>query len=282
MEKKIQNKFDSDTRFDKPFIELTDRVKETGEVPLEYIDFDYIPTLRCNLFCKHCRQYEVRKNREWTEIRDEMSLEQLKEAWDKIDVKGKIVKINGGEPFVKKEIWQIFDYFRERGVYNIVATNSFIFSNPENIARIKRYSFVEITTSFDGLGEHHDRVRGSKGLFNTMIGFAKEMSVEHKVLLESCIQKDNIHDLPKMLELKTDLGIYKIRFQLPVFTTKNEIDEINNLLDEELQYEAQTKETPEYDFTYKELMESYNKMIETGIDFDMHPKYFDIDHEACF
>ena len=77
-EKMGRRNFDSDTRFQKPFIELTDRIKETGEVPLEYTDFDYLPTLRCNLRCKHCRQIEVRDNKQWTEISGEMNMDQIK------------------------------------------------------------------------------------------------------------------------------------------------------------------------------------------------------------
>ena len=163
----MAERFDSDVRFQKPFIELTDRVLETGEVPLEHTDWDYLPTLRCNMGCKHCRQAVVREDHEWTEIADEMTMDQIRAAWDPIDVEGRIVKINGGEPFVKKEMWEILEYFKERGAYNVIATNSAVFRNPANTERLRELGLVEITTSFDGIGENHDIVRGRPGLFDT-------------------------------------------------------------------------------------------------------------------
>lgn len=274
-------KFDSDIRFKKPFIELTDQIKKTGEVPLEYTDFDYLPTLRCNMRCKHCRQAEVRENKDWQEMADEMNMEQIKKAWDKIPVKGLIIKINGGEPFVKKEMWGIFEYFKERGAYNIVATNAFVFSRPENIERLRKLGLVEITASFDGLEEHHDAVRRRPGLFKIMINFVKDIARDHKVLLECCLQADNIRDLLEMLKLKKDLGVYKIRFQLPVFTTKKETEEASKLMGEKISYEAQTMPTPRYDFSFEDLMQSYKKMQELDIEFDMHPQFFDVDPKAC-
>jgi len=279
------NKFDSDSRFKKDFVELTNKIRDTGVVDLENVDFDYLPTLRCNLRCKHCRQVEVRRNKEWKEIRDEMSIGQIKDMWDRIDIKGIIVKINGGEPFVKKEIFKILDYFKSRGTYNIIATNGAFFTKQSRIEKLKTYGLVEITTSLDGVGETHDKVRGFKNLFNIMANFIKEMAKEHKVLIECCLQKDNIGQLAELLKLKKDLGVYKIRFQLPVFTTKKEIQESSKALGEQLNYEAQIMEEPSYDFEYDDFMENYQIIKESGEVFDMHPKFLADDPEMpwlCF
>jgi len=267
-------KFDSDARFTKPFIELTDQIKKDGSVPLEMTDFDYLPTLRCDLKCKHCRQADVRPDKNWVEMANEMTLEQLKSAWDRIEVDGKIVKINGGEPFVKKEIWDVFEYFQQRGAHQVVATNAWKFRDAENIERLKQYGLVEVTTSFDGLGDAHDRVRGRKGLFEVMSNFVKEMSKEHKVLLECCIQKDNVQDLSEMVKLREELGAYKIRLQLPVFTTVEEIVSGSNAMNEKLRYEAQIVPGGKYDFKFSELWSNYMRAVETQLPFDMHPKFF--------
>jgi len=267
-------KFDSDVRFKKDFRGLTKKIMETGVVDLKDADFDYLPTLRCNLNCKHCRQAEMRPQREWTEIKDEMNMEQIRNSWDKIDVKGKIVKINGGEPFVKKEMFEIFDYFKERGAYNIVATNALIFKDLSKIELLKSKGLVEITTSLDGIGAIHNEIRGSPELFETLVHFSREMAKDHKVLFECCIQNLNVKQLPDMLNLKRQLGIYKIRFQLPVFTTVHEIEEASRMMGEKLNYEAQAKFAPKYNFAFSDLIKSWSKMILSGELFDMHPKYF--------
>jgi len=268
-------KFDSDTRFAKPFIELTDQVMKDGSVPLEMTDFDYLPTLRCDLKCKHCRQSEVREDKEWEELTGEMNIDQIRSAWDPIPVEGKIVKLNGGEPFVKKAIWDVFDYFTSRGAYMVVATNAWKFRDQENIDRLRSVGLVEITTSFDGLGEHHDSVRGRTGLFDVMTNFVRDMSRDHKVLLECCIQGDNVKDLPEMVKLREQLGAYKIRFQLPVFTTEKEIASAVEVVGGPIRYEAQTMTTSKYDFGFDDLWISYQAAIDTGLPFDMHPKFFE-------
>jgi len=270
-----EEKFDSDKRFAKPFIELTDQIKKDGSVPLEMTDFDYLPTLRCDLKCKHCRQSEVRDDKEWEELTGEMNMDQIRSAWDPIPVEGKIVKINGGEPFVKKDMWNIFDYFIQRGAYMVVATNAWKFRHQENIDRLRGVGLVEITTSFDGLGEHHDAVRGRAGLFDVMTNFVRDMSRDHKVLLECCIQGDNVRDLPEMVRLREQLGAYKIRFQLPVFTTEKEIASAAEVVGGPIKYEAQTMSSPRYDFEFNDLWKSYQAAIDTGLPFDMHPKFFE-------
>jgi len=267
-------KFDSDTRFKKDFNKLTDKILETGEVDLKDADFDYLPTLRCNLNCKHCRQAELRPQKEWTEIKNEMTMDQIREAWDNIDVKGKIVKINGGEPFVKKEMFEIFDYFKDRGAYNIVSTNGLIFKDPQKIELLREKGLVEIDTSIDGIGKIHDEVRGFPDLFNHLTNFIKEMSRDHKVLVESCVQKLNVKQLPKILQLKKELGFYKIKFQLPVFTTITEIENASRMMGEKLQYESQLKTLSRYDFSFEDLFKSWGDMILTNESFDMHPKFF--------
>jgi len=268
-------KLDSDTRFRKDFNKLTTKIKKTGEVDLKDADFDYLPTLRCNLNCKHCRQSELRPQKEWTEIKDEMNMAQIRKVWDKIDVEGKIVKINGGEPFVKKEIFDIFDYFKERGAYNIVSTNGLIFKDDSKIELLKSKGLIEIDTSIDGIGEVHDNVRGRPNLFDDLTYFIKEMSKDHKVLVETCIQPLNIKQLPKILELKKELGFYKIRYQFPVFTTKEEMEEANRVVGENLIYEAQINSNPRYDFSFKTFFKSWCDMVVMNEPFDMHPKYFD-------
>ena len=44
----------------------------SGIIDFENVDFDYLPTLRCNLNCLHCRQKDVRFQKDFPEIRDEM------------------------------------------------------------------------------------------------------------------------------------------------------------------------------------------------------------------
>ena len=81
--------------------------------------------------------------------------------------------------------------------------------------------------------------------------------------------------------MKKELGIYKIRFQLPVFATCSDVEEAASVLGEKINYEAQIKESPNYDFTFEDFVESYNIMNRDGAAFDMHPKYFDLSSELC-
>ncbi|MFC2048875.1 radical SAM/SPASM domain-containing protein [Elusimicrobiota bacterium] len=273
--------FDSDKRFKKDFIGLTEKIRSTGEVSLDDADWDYLPTLRCNLKCDLCYQKHTREQNK-DSIRNEMSLEQFKEVFDKLEVEGKMVKFIGGEPFVKEELFDMMAYFKQRNAYNIVGTNSLAL-NYDKIRKLRDMNIVEVTSSIDGLEDTHNRIRGNSQLFKKVRDFVCEISKTHKVLLETVIQKDNLSELAELINLKKEWNIYKYRFQLPMYATSEKLKEARILLDDpEIETELAFIDRWEYDFSYEALMEAYENMKSRGIEFLTHPSFFEQDTRHCY
>jgi len=273
--------FDSDTRFKKDFVGLTEKIRKTGEISVDDADWDYVPTLRCNLNCDLCYQRHTREQNK-DSIRNEMSFEQFKSVFDKLDVEGKIVKFIGGEPFVKKELFDMMEYFKQRGAYNIVGTNGLAL-NDEKIKKLREMNIVEVTSSIDGLEETHNKIRGHTQVFQRVTYFIKEMAKTHKVLVETVVQKDNLNELAQLIHLKRKWSIYKYRFQLPMFATKEKLEETRRLLDApEIELELAFMDEWNYDFSYEELMKAYEVLEAQGIEFANHPPFFDHDPRHCY
>ena len=77
-------------------------------------------TTRCNLACMHCSTAEYRTPQEWT-------TEEALRVFDDMVHNG-IEKVDflGGEPFIRKDILQLFSYLDKRGIGIIVTTNGLL------------------------------------------------------------------------------------------------------------------------------------------------------------
>ena len=76
-------------------------------------------TSRCNLRCKHC--YYIDKDYSSKEI----TKERFKEILDELNELG-IVEINltGGEPFIRKDIFEIISYIKQKNIALKISTNA--------------------------------------------------------------------------------------------------------------------------------------------------------------
>jgi len=271
----------SDDRFKKDFVGLTEKVRKTGRISLKGADWDYLPTLRCNLNCSLCYQKHTKEEKK-PSITDEMSFEEFKLVFDKLDIEGKIVKFIGGEPFVKKELFDMMEYFKQRGAYNIIGTNGLAL-NDEKIGKLEAMNFIEITSSIDGCLETHNKIRGNPYIFQRASYFIQEMAKTHKTLVETVIQKDNLNELGKLIHLKEIWNVYKWRFQLPMFATQSKLNETRDLLkDPEIEFELAFMNNWNYSFSFEKLMQAYTNLEKQGIEFAMHPLFFQQDPRHCY
>ncbi len=71
----------------------------------------YEATMRCNLKCEFCYVGDLLNlEGEW---REELTLDALRKAFP--DRKGLQVSLTGGEVFVRKDVEQVLDLFRQKG-----------------------------------------------------------------------------------------------------------------------------------------------------------------------
>ena len=139
------------------------------------LSMDIFITYRCNLKCSFCWQKEERKS---CGINDELSLQDIKNLVNDLK-KHKInmpFNFSGGELFVKKDIFEIFDFLKKENIDISLATNGTLL-NSEKIKKVMSYPNIKrISFSIDGDAETHDSIRGIKGTYKKVVDTMKEFN----------------------------------------------------------------------------------------------------------
>jgi radical SAM protein with 4Fe4S-binding SPASM domain len=134
----------------------------------------YFVTKLCNAKCAHCFYWEsINKP-----CLNELKINELEKIANSV---GKLLylRLSGGEPFIRKDLIDLVSVFVEKcgPSYVGIPTNGFY---TERVAKFAEQSSlfntrVEIGISIDDLGEHHDKIRGSKNAFEKAVKTFKEL-----------------------------------------------------------------------------------------------------------
>jgi len=124
-------------------------------------------TERCNARCAHCFGDPERRRRSG---REELRLPEIEKISETL---GKLlwVNITGGEPFLRDDLGEILRVLYRNngvGVFKIVSNGSLpeqVLSVMESAAGACPKARFVVNLSLDAVGDEHDRIRGTKGLF---------------------------------------------------------------------------------------------------------------------
>lgn len=120
------------------------------------------PTLRCNLFCKHCYSSSAPEKKQGLPSRALVNI--LEQA---APLGYNVVSLSGGEPFLYSELEQLVTASRSLGYFNSVTTNGMLLRS-QRAGRILRQLDL-VAVSVDGKQEAHDLMRGQQGAFASML-----------------------------------------------------------------------------------------------------------------
>lgn len=157
---------------------------------------------RCNLSCVHCRA-EGAMNKE-----KGPTTEQAKAIIDDISSYAKpVLVLSGGEPLLRKDIFELARYGTDKGLRMALATNGTLVT--DRVAeKIKESGIKIVSISIDGsTPEVHDNFRGVKGAFEGAIRAARIFK-KHGIpfIVNSSFTKRNQHEIPKVYKLAKELG----------------------------------------------------------------------------
>ncbi len=160
-------------------------------------------TRRCNLSCKHCRA--VAEDHPYDNELDTKAsfrlLEQIRE------VGTPIVILTGGEPLLRKDIFDIAAYGTELGLRMVMAPNGTLVDEAA-VQKMKDSGIKRISISLDGAtAKSHDEFRGLTNAFDRAlhgIKLAREAGLEFQI--NTVITQTNLDEIPKILSLAEDLG----------------------------------------------------------------------------
>ncbi|MGE5833259.1 MAG: radical SAM/SPASM domain-containing protein [Acidobacteriota bacterium] len=200
-----------------------------GRLPVGLV---YEATMRCNLHCEFCYVGDLLNvEGEW---RQELPIATLRDAFP--DQDGLQVSLTGGEIFMRKDILDVMDVFRDKGyVCGYLTTNGTIINEERAaaMAELARAGFLKhVSVSIDGPGELHDRARGVKGTFErTGAGLrrlqaaARQKGAPLRVSINTTVAHETLDSLDQMVDVADELGVDAIGLNHLMFSTPEEVAE---------------------------------------------------------
>jgi len=173
---------------------------------------DVVPTPRlvfwettggCNLRCVHCR-------REWdAEQPNELTTEEVKKhIIDAIaDARwGSILVFSGGEPLMRRDLYELLEHARSRGVIPALATNATLV-NDQIARKLASLGVPRASVSLDGPDAvTHDAFRGIPGSFDqAIVGIRSLRAAGIEIQINVTFTKANRDTAPAMLDLVKQL-----------------------------------------------------------------------------
>lgn len=154
----------------------------------------------CNLNCKHCRVLEKNKKDQ------QLTLKEAKELLSQLYYCG-ITKLNlsGGEPFIRKDIFEILEYARK--FEDIVITTNCTLLDEAKCQKLSDFSNIRLSISLDGMKQIHDEFRGKKGTFKKVVDTLPILNKNNiKYSIRYTLSRDTIKDAKDVLKLAAENG----------------------------------------------------------------------------
>ena len=162
----------------------------------------FAPTLRCNLRCRYCSIWKE----SWKE---EISLEEWKMFLNKLHewVGDAHIGITGGEPLLRKDIFEILEHMRKLGLKTSFTTNGTLL-NEKVIKKLSNSDIFNINVSLESAQkELHDFFRGNgnfKKTFDNLLKLREELNENNSktlLVVETILTSKNLDTAIELLKL---------------------------------------------------------------------------------
>jgi heme b synthase len=160
-------------------------------------------TRSCNLNCVHCRA-----SSRFGPYDQELDTGEALEVLDQIREAGTpIIILTGGEPLLRKDIFELARYGTDRGLRMVMGSNGTLIT--ARVARsIEESGIKRVSISLDGAtGESHDAFRKVRGAYDrAMKGISnlKDQGLEFQI--NTTITRRNLPELKEILDLAVRIG----------------------------------------------------------------------------
>lgn len=199
------------------------------------IQVNFQPTRYNNLAQKHC----------WASSGEprprELTILEVKTMLDQMAGLGIFkLRLEGGEPLGRGDIFDIIEYANSKGIMVALATNATM-ATKAVAARLGELGISEIEIGLDASSEKgYDYIAGVRAYRKAMRGIKNlKDSVDAPIIFQSTIQRDNLTEIPALVKQAEKYGVERIVFSTvtPVGRARENpkilltVDEINNALD---------------------------------------------------
>jgi len=175
-------------------------LKEMPRIPLKgSIDLTY----RCNNNCRHCW---LRTPPDAEEEARELNFNEIKQVVDDAKNMGcRTWSISGGEPMLRPDFLEIFDYISSNSASYTINTNGTLIT--PKIAQLLKKKGVKMIALYGATADVHDHVTRNPGSFDaTMAGFQYLKEAGAGFTVQLIPMRDNYHQFRKMTDLAKSLS----------------------------------------------------------------------------
>ena len=166
----------------------------------------FFPTARCNSHCVSCDWWKA-------DGAGDLSLAEIRALTDQLPaLRTRLVSFSGGEPTVRRDVYEIAAMFRARGVRLHLLTSGL---SLERDAAAVVEQFGEVTISLDGpTADRYERIRGVNGLgvIERGVKKIKTLSPRTPVRARSTLHRHNFTELPHLIDKAHAMGLDGISF----------------------------------------------------------------------
>lgn len=177
-------------------------------------------TMGCNMRCGHCGSSCEKP------LIDELNTEEALKLADMIaDLKLSWITLSGGEPLIRKDIFDIVKRLTSQGVATNIITNGWMID--ENVARRLKETHISTTAiSIDGPEIIHDKIRkpGAFARAKRSFELLKQQGIYTAAI--TTVSKENINHLNEIKQNLLDMKVkmWQIQLGLPMGNFKDHSD----------------------------------------------------------
>lgn len=183
-------------------IKLNEATHQTFALPL----LIFFPTARCNSRCVSCDWWQ-------NDGADDLSLAEIENLADELPaLHTRRILFTGGEPLVRRDVFEIADLFRARGTrVSLLTSGLFLEKFAEQIAE----RFDEVTISLDGhTAALYQHIRGVDALALVERGVARmqQLAPRLPIRARSTLHRHNFTELPHLIDKAKQMRLAQISF----------------------------------------------------------------------
>ena len=190
------------------------------------INFDMIITSKCNLNCSFCNYRPALHSKDM-----ELTAKEWIEFIDSVSATRPSFFFTGGEPFLRKDIFEIFRHLHEKKLSYGVITNGTLLTK-EKLDQLSNLNAENIFFSLHGKEDTHDRLVGQSGAFRRLVSSIRYLSAKKThpvIIINSVADEGNIDDVESLIDICGQAGADYFRLQHRAFLLPDELKSQNDL-----------------------------------------------------
>jgi MoaA/NifB/PqqE/SkfB family radical SAM enzyme len=157
---------------------------------------------------------------------DELKINEIKTIINKLP-QMKFITLIGGEPFMRKDIYDILAYLKEKNIKVNISTNGTLI----NTEKLKEFdNIVKLHFSIDGTEKINNTIRG-KGSFKRIIKMINDLNGKFPIFCTTVIFKENLNDLVNIIDIAKQNNFAALTYAFERKFTEQEIKTIMDVFD---------------------------------------------------